>query len=151
MQLTTWQADNTRNKFQHVGTLKYNKVFTTRGHTCLTCRLCYQRIVHKYKCLLFLFFLLSLNWEGERICNCSTLLFDGFLRRVFSLLRAGGFIYIALAWRHRSSCPRFFPLLHPEFGTRFTPSVHHFISLQNWFSLSLFPLMEKGAISTLGF
>ena len=34
-----------------MGTLKYNKVFTTRGHTYLTCRLCYQRIVHKYKCL----------------------------------------------------------------------------------------------------
>ena len=30
-----------------------------------------------------------------------TYLFDGFLRRVFSLLQAGGFIYIALAWRHR--------------------------------------------------
>ena len=51
MQKTTWQADNTINEFQHVGTLKYNKVFTTRGHTCLTCRLCYQRIVYKYKCL----------------------------------------------------------------------------------------------------
>ena len=30
-----------------------------------------------------------------------TYLHDGLLRRVFSLLRAGGFIYIALAWRHR--------------------------------------------------
>ena len=34
-----------------MGTLKYNKVFTTRGHMFLTCQLCYQRIVHKYKCL----------------------------------------------------------------------------------------------------
>ena len=54
MQLTTWLADNTRNKFQHVGTVKYNKIFTTCGHTCLTCRL-----IHKYKCLSSFSFLSS--------------------------------------------------------------------------------------------
>ena len=68
--------------------------------------------------LFFLFFRLSLNWERERerererviamlktVIGETVLMFtyllDGFLRGVFSLLRAGGFIHIALAWRHR--------------------------------------------------
>ena len=108
-----------------------------------------------------------------------TYLFDGFHRRVFSLLRAGGilYIYIALSWRHRSTCPRFFSfsspvisavvsvylitsttvpqipvlVLRPEFGTRFAPSVHDDISLRNWYSLPLFMLTEEGATSALGF
>ena len=61
---------------------------------------------------------------------------------------AGGFIYIALAWRHRFSLSK---ILHPEFGTRFVPSVHLDISLQNWYSLPLFPLTEEGATSALEF
>ena len=95
-----------------------------------------------------------------------TFLFDGFLRRVFSLLRAGG-IYISIVlWLEgigSSSCPRFFPLsspgvlaqdsphlftvaslfetlLHPEFGMRLRSPRPLF---QNWFSYSLFPLTER--------
>ena len=41
--------------------------------------------------------------------------------------------------------------LHSEFGMRFAPSVHGNISLQNWYSFSLFPLTEEGATSALGF
>ena len=42
-------------------------------------------------------------------------------------------------------------VLRPELGTRFAPSVHDDISLQNWYSLPLFPLTKEGATSTLGF
>ena len=85
------------------------------------------------------------------------LAFDGFLRRVFSLLRASGFfIYIfglkASVLLVQDSF-RFSPVIsaavsiylitlttvlkipvlvfRPEFGTRFVPSVHDDISLQN--------------------
>ena len=61
-----------------------------------------------------------------------TYLFDGFLRRVFSLLRAGGFIYIALAWRHKvllvQGSFRFFTW---SLAWDSPPSVHDDISLQN--------------------
>ena len=99
---------------------------------------------------------------------------DRFLRRVFSLLRAGRilymYIYIALAWRHGlhlskilstfftrslASDPAsshgdliFKTLLHPEFGMRlFSPRP----LFQNWFSLPLFPLTEEAPTSTLVF
>ena len=35
-------------------------------------------------------------------------------------------------------------VLRLEFGARFAPSVHDDISLQNWYSLPLFPLTEEG-------
>ena len=104
-----------------------------------------------------------------------TYLFDGFLRRVFSLLRVDGILYIynALTWSHRF----FFSLskILSAFFTRSlardsTPSVHDDISLknplhpelgiklrsprplfQNWFSLPLFLLTEEGATSALEF
>ena len=75
-----------------------------------------------------------------------TYLFDGFLRRVFSLLRAGRILYIhnALAWRHRSSLSKILSAFFTQsLGPRFTPSVHGDISLQNWFSFTLFPLTER--------
>ena len=102
-----------------------------------------------------------------------TYLFDGFLRRVFSLLRVDRILYIynALDWRHRffflskilsaffirSLSPRFASLftatslfktlLHPELDMRLLSPRPLF---QNWFSLPLFPLTEEGATSTLG-
>ena len=76
-----------------------------------------------------------------------TYIFDGFLWRVFSLLRAGRILYIhnVLAWRHRSFLSQILSAFFTwSLGPRFTPSVHGDISLQNWFSYSLFPLMAKG-------
>ena len=51
------------------------------------------------------------------------LAFDGFIRRVFSLLRASGFFYIYL-WLEGigPSCPRFFPLFPGNFGDSFNVS-----------------------------
>ncbi len=69
--------------------------------------------------------------------------FDGFLRRVVSLLQAGGFIYIALAWRHRF----FLSKILSAFFTRSLGIRSCILSrwphLQNWFSFTLFPLMER--------
>ena len=51
--------------------------------------------------------------------------FDGFLRRVFSLLQAGGFIYIALAWRHRFFLSKILFRFPPgDFGGSFNISYH---------------------------
>ena len=73
-----------------------------------------------------------------------TYLFDGSFGEYFLFYGlADLFIYLWLEGTG-PTCPRLFPLLHPEFGTRFAPSVHRDISLQNWFSYSLFPLDEKG-------
>ena len=70
--------------------------------------------------------------------------FDGFLRRAFSLLQAGGFIYIALAWRHRFLLSKIlFCFSTRSLGMRLAPSVHDDISLQNWFFFTLFPLTER--------
>ena len=62
-------------------------------------------------------------------------LFDGFLRRVFSLLRADGILYVhnALTWKHRSF---YLSKILSAFFTRslgpiFASSVHGDISLQN--------------------
>ena len=82
-----------------------------------------------------------------------TYLFDGFLWRVFSLLRADGILYIpnALAWRHRSFLSKILSAFFTRsLGPRFTPSVHDDISLQNWYSLPLFPLMEEGSYFRFG-
>ena len=49
-QTTQWINFNPRRD------IKYTKVFNTCGHTYLTCRLYYQRIISKYKCLSSLFF-----------------------------------------------------------------------------------------------
>ena len=55
------------------------------------------------------------------------------------------YIYIALAWRHRTFLSKILSAFFiRSLGTRFNPSVHGDISLQNWFSYSLFPLDEKG-------
>ena len=86
----------------------------------------------------------------------STYLFDGFLRRVFSLLRAGGilyiYIYIALAWSHRYSLSKILSAFFTRsIGMRLAPSVHGDIYLPNWYSLPLFPQTEEGATSALGF
>ena len=142
MQMTTWQADNTSNKFQHVGTLKYNKVFTTRRHTCLTCRLCYQRIVHKYKCLSFFpFSFFHLLIERERECAIAVLSFLTVSSESISLLGAGGFIYIALAWRHRFFLSKILSASSPGVRHDISPSVQRDISLQN---IPYFRLRKRG-------
>ena len=82
-----------------------------------------------------------------------TYLFDGFLRRVFSLLRADGILYIhnALAWRHRSYLSK----ILSAFLTRSLGIRSRVLSwrphLQNWFSFPLFLLTEEGATSALSF
>ena len=73
--------------------------------------------------------------------------FDGFLRRVFCLLRAGGILYIynALAWRHRYLLSKILSAFFTRsLGPRFAPSVTGAISLQKLISSSLFPLTKKG-------
>ena len=55
------------------------------------------------------------------------------------------YIYIALAWKHRYFLPKIlFRFFTRSPGMRLAPSVHDDISLQNSFSLSLFPLSKKG-------
>ena len=75
-----------------------------------------------------------------------TYLFDGFLRRVFSLLRVDRILYIynALAWRHR------FFFLSKILSAFFTWSLgprscilSRRSHLQNWFSFTLFPLTGR--------
>ena len=108
-----------------------------------------------------LFFCLSLNWERERVYNwvlgetvlMFTYLFDGFLRRVFSLLRVDRILYIynALAWRHRFF---FLSKILSAFFTRSLGIRSHVLSqwphLQNWYSLPLFPLTEEGGYFRFG-
>ena len=88
-----------------------------------------------------------------------TYLFDGFLRRVFSLLRAGGiiYIYIALVWRHRYFLSKIlFRFFTRSLGMRLALSVHDDISLENWF-FSYFcwrkkvPLPLEGSGQSLAF
>ena len=154
MQLTTWQADNTMNKFQHVGTSKYNKVFTTRRCTYLTFRLYYQRIIHKYKCLLPFSFLSSFfKLRGRENMQLQYLAFwrvpsESIFFRFTPVISAAVSKYLIT-----STTGLKIPvlLLRPEFGTRFAPSVHDDICLQNSISLSLFPPTKKGATSALGF
>ena len=62
------------------------------------------------------------------------LTFDGFLRRVFSLLRVDRILYIynALAWRHRFSLSKILSAFFTRSLARVSlPSVHDDISLQN--------------------
>ena len=152
MQLTTWQEDNTMNKFQHVGTLKQVFLYTC-GHTYSMCQLYYQRVIHKYKCLSsFFFFLLSLNWERERerereyvIAVLSFL--TGSFGEYFLFYKLAGF-FIALARRLQFFLSKIlFRFFTRSLGMRLAPSVHGDIYLQNWYSLSLFPLTKKGATS----
>ena len=81
-----------------------------------------------------------------------TYLFDGFLRRVFSLLRADRILYIhnTLAWRHRS----FLSKILSTFFTRSLAIRSRILSwqphLQNWYSLPLFPLTEEGGYFRFG-
>ena len=75
-----------------------------------------------------------------------TYLFDGFLRRVFSLLRVDGILYIynALAWRHRFFF--LFKILSDFFTRSFDIRSHvhsRWPHLQNWFSFTLFLLTER--------
>ena len=99
-----------------------------------------------------------------------TYLFDGFLRRVFSLLRADGLYIIYISglkvwvllvqdtlrllpvisavvsiYLITSTTVMQIPVLvlRSEFGARFAPSVHDDISLQNLYSLPLFPLWDS--------
>ena len=151
------------NKFQHVGTLKYNKVFNTRGHTYLTCRLYYQRIIHKYtNVFLPCSFLSSFLKLRER-------------ERVIEVLRKGGeknSLNVYLAFWLVSSENIFFnglagfygarldasailvqssiSLLRPEFGIRSCVLSRRPLS-SKLISLSLFPSTNKGATSALGF
>ena len=74
-----------------------------------------------------------------------TYLFGRFLRRVFSLLRADGILYIhnALAWRHRSFLSKILSAFFTQsLGPRFRVLSRR-PHLQNWFSLPLFPLTER--------
>ena len=152
------------NKFQHVGTLKYNKVFNTRGHTYLTGRLYYQRIIHKYKCLsslFFSFFLLEIERERERVLrkgvgrnslNVYLAFFGGLLLRVFSLLRASGIFFYSFGLKAsvllvQDSFRFFTRSLAWDSPMRSWPPP----STKNWYSLALFPLTKKGATSALGF
>ena len=71
---------------------------------------------------------------------------------IFSFTGWQNFIYIyrALAWRHRFFLSKIlFRFFTRSLGMRLTPSVHDDISLQNWFSLSLFPLMKKRGLFPL--
>ena len=77
-----------------------------------------------------------------------TYLFDGLLRRVFSLLRVDG-IYLCISlWLEGIK----FLLLSKILSAFFTrslardspPSVHDDLCSKNWFSYSLFPLTEEG-------
>ena len=68
-----WQLDRQTTQWINFDTrrdIKYNKVFfNTCGHTYLTCRLYYQRIISTYKCLsslFFSFFLLKIDRERKR-------------------------------------------------------------------------------------
>ena len=157
-------VDNTMNRLQHVGKSKYDNLFNTHADTHLQ-RVSY--IINGWYITInvflpfFLFLRLSLNWERKRVYNSVmgetvlmfTYLFDGFLRRVFSLLRADGILYIhnALALRHRSFLSKILSTFFTRsLGPRYAPSVHNDISLQNWF-FSYFRWRQKGAISALGF
>ena len=99
-----------------------------------------------------------------------TYLLTGSFGEYFLFYGLAGFIlYIALAWRygfHLSKILSVFPpvilvvvsiyliisatvpkipvlVLRPEFGTKFAPYFYDDISLQNWYSLPLFPLTEE--------
>ena len=89
-------VDDTNEQLQHVGTLKYINLFTTHADTHIQ-RIGYINRVHKHKCLPFLFFLSLVFLQIERVCNWilgETVLkvylpfFDGFLWKIFPLLRA---------------------------------------------------------------
>ena len=111
------------------------------------------------------------NGVGRNSLNVY-LSFDGFLRRVCSLLRAGEILHLynALAWRHRyfslsKILSAFFTrslgmrlasshgdlifktLLHPELGIRLRLPRPLF---QNSFSFFLFPLTEEGGYFRFG-
>ena len=152
------------NKFQHMGTLKYNKAFNTRGHTYLTCRLYYQRIIHKYKCLsslFFSFFLLEIERErgyviavlgkgvGRNSLN-GLLSFSttGFFWEYFLFYGLAGF-FTALAWRHQFLLSKILSAFSPGVWHETRPCVHGGCRPLNWYSLSLFPLTKKGTTSAL--
>ena len=75
-----------------------------------------------------------------------TYLLTGSFGEYFPFLRAGGILYIynALAWRHWYFFSKIlFRFLHPESWPEIRPTVHGDISVQNWFSFTLFPLTER--------
>ena len=75
-----------------------------------------------------------------------TYLLTGSFGEYFPFLRAGRILYIynALAWRHRYFFSKIlFRFLHPESWPEIRPTVHGDISVQNWFSFTLFPLTER--------
>ena len=74
-----------------------------------------------------------------------TYLLTGSFREYFPFYRLANFyIYIALAWRHRFFLSKIlFRFFTWSLGIRLAPSVHDDISLQNWFSFTLFPLTER--------
>ena len=83
-----------------------------------------------------------------------TYLFDGLLRRVFSLLQVDG-IYLCISlWLEGIK----FLFLSKTLSTFFTrslardlpPSVHDDLCSKNWFSYSLFPLTEEGGYFRFG-
>ena len=87
-----------------------------------------------------------------------TYLFDGFLRRVFSLLRAGGFIKIVLAWRHRyylfkilsASSPGVWHEIPPICSPRHLSSKLIFLfPISAWRKRVLFPLYDSSQSSSL--
>ena len=130
----TWNnnlvADDTKNKLQLVGTLKYINVFTTRRYTSSTCQLYYRQIVHKYKCLSsFLFFRLSSTWErererervynwvlGETVSKFTYLISMDSCGEYFLFYGLTDFrLFLVLAWRYGSSLSKIpFVFLYPE-------------------------------------
>ena len=127
-----------------MGTLKY-KFFTIRGLMCLTCRLCYQWIVHKYKCLSsfsFSSFFKLRERERENMQLQYLVFWQVPLESIF-FLRAGGFIYIALAWRHRFFLSKILSASSPGVWHKIRPicSPQHLSS----------KLIEEDATSAWGF
>ena len=123
-----------------------------RGHTYSPCRLYYQQIIYKYKCLpSFFFFLLSLNWVREREYVIAVLSFlTGSFGEYFLFYRLAEF-YIArlecichLVQEFSASSPG-------VLATVFRPICSSRPPFQNWYSFSLFLLTEEGATSALGF
>ena len=84
-----------------------------------------------------------------------TYLLTGYFGEYFLFYgQAKFYIYIVVAWRHRSFLSKIlFRFFTRSLGMRLhpPPSVHDDISLQNWFSFSPISADEEGATSALGF
>ena len=128
-----------------MGTLKYNKVFNTRGHTYLTCRLHYQWIIHKYKCLSS--FLLEIEREyviavlrkgvGRNSLNVYLAFWRVPSESIFSFTSLRDF-FSALAWRHQFFLSKILSAFSPGVWHEIRPCVHGGLRPLNWFPYPYF-------------